>query len=252
MTSTGTQAVDRAARLLTCVVEADAPISFTELCEASGLARSTTSRLLAALEANSLLQRDEDGAYSSGSLFALYAARHDPWSQLTRLAQPVLERLRDETGETANLAAPRGNAVVQIAQADSRFVLGARDWTQVTVPAHLSATGKVLYAFERLPVPAGLLDQPTRRAVGTGAALRRQLADIRRRGYATTCEELEVGLNAAAAPVHGSRGAVIAAIGVSGPSARLRDLDAVGRLVRTYGNELSQLVRRHTRTEGVA
>lgn len=252
MTSTGTQAVDRAARLLTRVVESDAPISFTELCEASGLARSTTSRLLAALEANALLQRDEDGAYSSGSLFALYAARHDPWSQLTRLAQPILEQLRDETGETANLAAPRGGAVMQLAQADSRFVLGARDWTHVTVPAHLSATGKVLYAFERLPVPAGPLDKPTRRAVGTGAALRRELADILRRGYATTCEELEVGLNAAAAPVHGAAGAVIAAIGVSGPSARLRDLDAVGRQVRSYGNELSQLLRRHTRTEGVA
>src|SRR5579875_2961769 len=86
MTTTGAQAVDRAARLLTCVVESDVPISFTELCEASGLARSTTSRLLAALEANELLQRDEDGAYSSGSLFALYAARHDPWSQLVRVA----------------------------------------------------------------------------------------------------------------------------------------------------------------------
>jgi IclR family acetate operon transcriptional repressor len=252
VTSTGTQAVDRAARLLTCVVEADGPISFTELCEASGLARSTTSRLLAALEANSLLQRDEDGAYLSGPLFALYAARHDSWSQLTRLARPVLERLRDETGETANLAAARGDAVVQVAQADSRYVLGARDWTQVTVPAHLSATGKVLLAHERLPAPTGRLEKPTRRSLGTGASLQRQLAVIRRRGYAITCEELEVGLNAVAAPVFGSAGAVVAAVGVSGPSARLRDLDTAGRLVRTYGDELSQLLRRRTRTEGVA
>lgn len=252
MTSTGTQAVDRAARLLTCVVESDAPISFTELCEASGLARSTTSRLLAALEANALLQRDEDGAFSSGALFALYAARHDPWSQLVRVARPVLERLRDETGETANLAAPRGDAVVQIAQVDSRYVLGARDWTQVTVPAHLSATGKVLYAYDRLVAPNGRLEKPTRRSVGTGATLRRQLAGIRRRGYATTCEELEIGLNAVAAPVYGSAGTVIAALGVSGPSARLRDLDAVGRLVSTYADELSQQLRRHRTTEGVA
>jgi DNA-binding IclR family transcriptional regulator len=222
------------------------------LCEASGLARSTTSRLLAALEANALLQRDEDGAYSSGSLFALYAARHDPWSGLVRLARPVLERLRDETGETANLAAPRGDAVVQIAQVDSRYVLGARDWTQVTVPGHLSATGKVLYAYDRLTAPTGRLEKPTRRSLGTGAGLRRQLGEIRRRGYATTYEELEIGLNAVAAPVFGAAGAVIAAIGVSGPSARLRDLDAVGRLVSTYGNELSQLLRRHRITEGVA
>jgi DNA-binding IclR family transcriptional regulator len=252
MTSTGAQAVDRAARLLTCVVEADAPISFTELCEASGLARSTTSRLLAALESNALLQRDDDGGYSSGSLFAIYAARHDPWSQLVRAAHPLLERLRDDTGETANLAAPRGETVVQIAQVDSHYVLGARDWTQVTVPAHVSATGKVLYAYDRLMVPNGPLEKPTRRAVGTSKALQRQLAEIRRRGYATTSEELEIGLNAVAAPVHGPGGAVIAAVGVSGPSARLRDLDAAGRLVSSCGDELSQLLRSRIRTEGVA
>lgn len=251
--ATGAQAVDRAAQLLTLVVQADEPISFTELCEDSGLARSTTSRLLAALEHNHLLERDAVGAYRCGALFALYAARHDPWSQVVRLAGPAMQALGDETGETVNLAIPRGETVVQIAQVDSTYMLGSRDWMQVTVPAHCSALGKVLYAYDGLAVPADALEQLTPHSLATADALRREITTIRRLGYATTREELEIGLDAVAAPVQGARGDVIAALGVSGPSARLRDsLDELGPLLIKHAESVSQLLRRRIRTKGVA
>lgn len=251
--ASGTQAIDRAAHLLGLVVRADEPISFTSLAEASGLARSTTSRLLAALEANHLLERDPDGAYLSGPLFALYAARHDPWSQVARLADPILQKIGAETGETVNLAVPRGETVVQVAQVNATYMLGARDWMHVTVPPHCSALGKVLYAFDCLQLPDGPLEHPTARSLATSAALRSDLATIRRRGYATTREELEIGLDAVAAPVHGRDGDVIAALGVSGPSARLRNqLHEVGRLLRDHSSSLSQVLRRRIPKEGVA
>jgi DNA-binding IclR family transcriptional regulator len=80
-----------------------------------------------------------------------------------------------------------------------------------------------------------------------------QVATIRRVGYAVTREELEIGLDAAAAPVYGSNGDVIAALGVSGPSTRMRDnLDELGPLLRKHGDALSQLLRRRNRTKGVA
>lgn len=253
MSSNGTQAVDRAAQLLAIVVQADEPISFTELAGETGLARSTTSRLLAALESNHLLERDGDGAYISGPLFALYAARHDPWSQVVRLAEPIMQRIGADTGETVNLAAPRGDTVVQIAQVNASYMLGSRDWMQVTVPPHCSALGKVLYAFDCLAVPEGDLDQLTDRSLATSAALHTDIASTRRRGYATTREELEIGLDAVAAPVHGRDGNVIAALGVSGPSARMgSQLDEIGRLLREHGSSLSQLLRRGMHKEGVA
>jgi DNA-binding IclR family transcriptional regulator len=253
MSNGGTQAVDRAAQLLTRVVEADRPVSFTALFAESGLSRSTTSRLLAALEANHLVERDATGAYSSGALFALYAARHDPWSQVARLAEPILRSVSAETSETVNLGIPRGETVVQIAQVDSTYVLGARDWLRITVPAHCSALGKVLYAFGALPMPRGRLEQLTPHSLGTAEALERDVAEIRRRGYALTREELEIGLNAAAVPVRGSDGEVIAALGVSGPSARLgTNLDEVGTLLMKHGDDLSHLLRRRTSTRSVA
>ena len=82
----GTQAVDRAAALLTYVVEADHPVTFAEAIEAAGLARSTTSRLLSALERTQLLERSSTGEYVGGPLFVRYAARHDRNKQLAKLA----------------------------------------------------------------------------------------------------------------------------------------------------------------------
>lgn len=253
MSSNGAQAIDRAAQLLTLVVQADRPISFTELVEDSRLARSTTSRLLGALESNQLLERDAVGAYRSGALFALYAARHDPGSEMARVADPVLREVGAATGETVNLAIPRGRAVVHIAQVDSTYLLGARDWRQISVPPHSSALGKVLYAFGALAMPSGELEQLTPNSLGTAEALARQIVTIRRHGYAVAREELEVGLDAVAAPVRGPDGDVLAAIGVSGPSARLgENLDEIGQLLLERGRSLTQLLRPRIRTKGVA
>lgn len=253
MSTTGAQSVERAAQLLTLVVQADEPISFTELVDDSGLARSTTSRLLAALEANHLLERDAGGAYRCGALFALYAARHDPWSQIARLADPVLRAIGVETGETVNLGVARGDAVVQIAQVDSTYMLGSRDWMQVNVPPHCSALGKVLYAYDCLPEPHGALEQLTPHSLATAESLHRQIVSIRANGYATTREELEIGLAAVAVPVRGVDGRAVAALGVSGPSARLGSkLDLVGRHLIRHGESLSQILHPRIRTRGVA
>ena len=244
--TTGTQAVDRACLLVSLVVRADAPLTFTELTETAGLARSTTSRLLAALERTELLQRDASGAYVAGSLFALHAARHDPWQEMARVAHPFLERLRDSTGETAHLGVAQGSAVVHVAQVDSAYLLATRDWTELQVPEHCSSLGKVLYAHGRLPLPARPLERPTERSVGDLAQLERDLAEVRRRGYAATVDELEIGLTAVAVPVRGRDGEVVAALGVSGPTARLAErVDQVARRLLDEGDALSALLRRH-------
>jgi DNA-binding IclR family transcriptional regulator len=255
MSQPGTQAVDRAAALIDLVVRAGEPLSFTELTDETGLARSTTSRLLAALERTELVERDDSGAYVAGPLFALHAALHDPWPQVSRLARPMLERVGARTGENVHLGVVRGADVVHVAQVESTYLLSARDWNQVDVPAHCSSLGKVLYAYDCLALPAGPLERRTDATVTTRDALAKQLSAIRRKGYAVTMDELELGLTAIAAPVSGRDG-VIAAVGVSGPTARLQDrVDHIGRLLIEQTDELSRLLRRtsaHSKKEGAA
>jgi IclR family acetate operon transcriptional repressor len=248
--SGGTQAVDRAAALLTLVVEADAAVTFGELTEACGLARSTTSRLLAALERTRLVERVGTGEYIGGPLFALYAARHDRNAELARLARPMLGTIGEETGETVHLAVANGGRVAHIAQVDSTFLLGARDWTDVEVPPHCSALGKVLLAWQVLDLPEGPLEQVTEHTVSTVDALEEHLELTRARGFAVTEDELEIGLSGVAAPVFGPEATVVATVGISGPTARLEDrVDHVGRLLMEQTEALSALLRHGNRPE---
>jgi DNA-binding IclR family transcriptional regulator len=145
-----------------------------------------------------------------------------------------------------HLGIARGASVVHIGQVESTFLLSARDWNQVDVPAHCSALGKVLYAYEVLPVPPGRLERRTDRTVTTREALNAELATIRDLGYAVTQDELETGLSAIAAPVRGKEG-VMCAIGVSGPTARLQDrVGPIGRLLVKQSDALSNLLGRPT------
>jgi len=239
----GTRALDRATDLVAAVVGADSPLSFTHLQESSGLAKSTASRILAALERSGLLERDADGSYVAGQLFWLYAARHDPWEELVRLARPTMELISDTTLEAVHLSVVRGDRVTQVAQVNSQFLLGTRDWTAIDVPAHSSALGKVFYAWDVLPIPGRALERLTDATLTDPDALRQDAQLTRHRGWAVTHDELEVGLTGVAVPVLGPRGQVVASLGISGPTPRLADrLDELGHQLSDHAARLSRLL----------
>jgi IclR family transcriptional regulator, acetate operon repressor len=226
----GTQAVDRAARLLAEVVHSADPMTFTGLSAATGLAKSTTSRLLLALERNGLVRRDDHGRFLPGEMFVSFAWRGGAEAGLVAVAQPFLERLGKATGETINLGVASNGMVEQIAQVDSTFLIGGTNWIGMSVPLHCSALGKVLLAFGAAQLPAqlpggqlppGPLERRTDKTVTSETVLRAELATVRTRGYAVTDEELEPGLIAVAAPIRGYDGAVVAALSVSGPTNRM-------------------------------
>lgn len=251
MATTGTQSVDRAAALVSLVVRSRRAPTAAELAAQTGFAKSTTSRLLVALERGGVLQRCEDGAWAPGRLFAAHAATADGDAQLARSAAPVMDRLGELTRETVHLAVARGDRVEHIAQVESTYLVSSRDWVGVGVPAHCSALGKVLHAHGGLPVPEEPLERPTSASLASFSAVENQFPLIRSRGYAVTVDELEVGLTGIAAPVH-VEGTVIAALGVSGPTARLgTQLAATGRTVSHQAQALSRLLD-HDRKEGAA
>jgi IclR family acetate operon transcriptional repressor len=104
-----------------------------------------------------------------------------------------------------------------------------------------------------IDLPARELERLTPATITDPAVLRRQLQRDARRGYSSTVDELEIGLTGVGAPVRGSGDEVVAALGISGPSPRLVDRrDEVGRLLIDRAEQLSALLRRRTRKEGVA
>jgi IclR family acetate operon transcriptional repressor len=236
----GTQAVDRAARLLSEVVHAPDPVTFTELAEITGLAKSTTSRLLLALERNHLVRRDDHGRFLPGEMFVSFAWRGGADTSLVAVAQPFLDRLGRATGETINLGVAAGRVVDQIAQVDCTYLIGGTNWVGRPVPLHASGLGKVLLAFGAAKLPPGELEKCTARTITSQAALRAELAAVRARGYAVTDEELEAGLVAIAAPVFRYDGAVVAAMSVSAPVSRMTR-DVAAKAVRHCVDEAAGL-----------
>lgn len=221
-TRTGTQAIDRAAELLVRVVESDDAPSVGELAEASGLPKSTTSRLLSALERQGLLQRDSQRAsLLPGPVLLRYARRERTDPDLIELSADALDRLAAASGETVNLAVATPGGVEQLDQRDSRHYVGSTNWVGRRVPLHATSGGKLFLAYRTVGLPPGPLEAITEATIVSRSALEADLAETRVRGYATTMDELEPGLWAVAAPVFGVDGSAIAALTISGPTVRL-------------------------------
>ncbi|MCY7303317.1 MAG: IclR family transcriptional regulator [Thermoleophilia bacterium] len=239
---TGTQSMERGAQLLVHVVEEDEAPTVGELAQLAGLPKSTTSRLVGALERQGLVQRDPArGAIKPGPVLLRYARKETSGLDLVELAAGALERLARASGETVNLGVATSTAVEMLDQRDSRHILGSTNWVGQRVPHHGSVIGKVFLAGGALPIPDGPLEPLAPRTITDPAELRRDLERTRARGYATAIDELEPGLWAVAAPVRDAGGTVIAALSISGPTVRLHDglLDELGRLARDEASTLS-------------
>jgi DNA-binding IclR family transcriptional regulator len=220
--SHGTAAVDRGADLLLRVLESERPVALTELASATGIPKSTVSRLVSALERRGLIEQDgQRGRLRPGPAILRVAERGMLQRNIVELAGPYLEVLSQSSGETINLAVPAPMGVEHVVQIDSLHFLGVGQWLGRSVDFHSTANGKVFLAFGRAPVPDHAPAPHTPHTIVDPSRLEAELEQVRRAGYATAVDELEVGLAAMAAPVRGARGDVIAALSISGPTLRM-------------------------------
>jgi DNA-binding IclR family transcriptional regulator len=233
------QSADRALAILGAFSPARPLLRVSELAAELGLHKSTVSRLLAILQARGLVRRDGD-RFAPGPELARLGVLAVESLPVAQAAREPLGKLAEETGETVNLAVRRGDEAVNLLQVQTAHMVGMTDWTGRGAPLHATANGKVLLAFADGPTPAKL-PALTEQTVTDRNALRAELERVRREGYATAVEELEVGLNAVAAPVFDATGACVAAVSVSGPAFRIQAqaLHAVAPRCRGAAAEIS-------------
>ncbi|WP_106125594.1 IclR family transcriptional regulator [Pseudosporangium ferrugineum] len=219
------QSVDRAVTVLEILARrGDAGV--TEIAAELGVHKSTASRLVGALEARGLVEQlSGRGKYRLGlgmvRLAGAAAARID----LPGAAGHVCARVAGELGETVNVAVLDDDQTVNVCQALGPSAVNSYNWVGRRTPSHATSSGKVLLAYApaevRRAALAGPLTAYTPRTITDPGVLARQLSEAERAGWASTVEELEIGLHAVAAPVRGAGGRVVAAISVAGPSYRL-------------------------------
>ena len=220
-----TKSLGRAVELLGAVAARPDGSSAAALARATGLPRSTVTRTLRTLADAGFVERP--GAWVLGYELVRLARAADPYRALVEGARGVLERLRDETGESALLAVICGRPGIEIVlQLDPDRHVGVASWVGVDVPLHASAAGKLALAeLTTAELEAWLADHPltpfTRSTVTDPLTLERELERSRRRGWAELVDELEDGHASLAVAVRSSDDTFLAAVGISGPTFRL-------------------------------
>ena len=146
--------------------------------------------------------------------------------RLAHVAQPILDRARDELGESVSLAVLKGDRSYFIARAEAEHIVSTGVRVRAYLPAYCSATGRVL--LSGLP-EADLADRlkqadrpkRTARTLTSTAAIAAEIRETAKRGFAVSDEELELGLRSLAVPVYGKDRRILAALSVSAFSARV-------------------------------
>jgi DNA-binding IclR family transcriptional regulator len=219
------QSVDRALLVME-ILATLGQAGVTEIAAELGVHKSTVSRLISVLEARGYVEQLSDrGKYRLGFAIARLARSTSAQLDLVKQSQAAVDALAVESGETTNLAVLDGDRIVNVAEAIGAAGIALHTWIGQSCPAHATSSGKVLLAGltgselrERL---GARLESFTEGTVTARSALETELEVVRQRGWASVTEELEVGLNAVAAPVYDADANVVAALSVSGPSYRL-------------------------------
>ena len=211
-TVTGVGVLDKATGVLRAV--ADRPCSLQGLQAATGLPRATAHRLAVALEAHGLLRRDDEGRFDLGPELAALGRVASERFPLAGLAGPVLEALRDDTGESVQLFVREGAHRRCVVSLQSPHALRWIVPEGVLFPLDLGSAGRVLTSARE--------------------------SDL----WVQSVEEREAGVASVSAAVVGAGGSVVAAVSVSGPIERLtRDPGArFGRRVAIAAADIARLM----------
>jgi IclR family transcriptional regulator, acetate operon repressor len=242
------QSLRRALSIMKMIAAAGDGATLTEIARATSLALSTAHRLLTTLQQDRFAQFVSDGgrwrigvdAFTVGSAFM--GVR-----DIAKGARPLLRRLMEESGETANLAILSDDMAVYVEQVESRQTMRAICKPGGRAVLHSTSLGKSMLAAMRPDEVNRILASKgmtrfTRKTIDTPAGMAIHLNEVRAAGYAIDDEEYSPGMRCVAAAVLNEHSEPIGAISISGPAIRVERerLAKLGSLVRSVAGELTR------------
>ncbi|MDR7419731.1 MAG: IclR family transcriptional regulator [Armatimonadota bacterium] len=241
------QSVERVIGLLGALGLAGRPLSARELAAEVRLPRPTVYRLMHTLSSHGLVLPTAEGFVIGPRILTLAAQRLEQ-IELRAVGRRWLRDLRDRTGETVHLAVLEQGQVVYVDKVESPGPLRMASAVGKIVPAHCTALGKAMLAYEPHDTVRRALDMHgmPRRTPNTITDLRRlfdDLAVVRARGFAIDNVENEDGIRCVAAAIFDHEGRVSGAVSVSGAASSVtldrarRDL---GPRVRRVAQQISR------------
>ena len=220
------QVIDRAVAILEAISREDG-LPLTAIASRAGVAPSTAHRILTSLEANGLITMRAEGklwfvgvrAFQIGNGFLRNR-------KIVEMGRPIMRALMEETGETINLAIEDAGDVVYISQAECHNAIRAFHRPGTRGPMHASGMGKAILsgwseAAVRRVLMRKSMERFTERTIVDATAFIEALREVRERGWSIDDEERTFGMRCVAAPIFNEIGEIVAAVSISGPTARL-------------------------------
>src|SRR5690625_4145976 len=223
------QVLERATRLLDALAREDEPMPLKDLAQATGLHTSTTHRILNDLVIGRYVERVDSGLYRLGMRLLELGSLVKVRLNVRTVALEYMRELHKVTGQTVNLALRQGDEIVYVERAWNEYsgmqvvrAIGGR------APLHLTSTGKLYLSVcsarqvRAYAMRTGLAGA-NRNSITQTDALDKELALVRRLGYARDNEELELGVRCLAAGIYDDSGTLQAGLSISAPADRLRE-----------------------------
>ena len=231
------KSLQKALRILFHFGDSGPELGLTQIASGLSLNKTTVYRLLAAMEKFDLIERNPvTERYRLGLKLHELGTKAVASRTLRSEARRFLEEMSRRSNEAVSLAVPSPGGVLCLDRVDSpHTIITVRTTVGARFPAHCTAIGKAVLAYlpedrvEQVLLSDGLV-RFTPFTLTRVSDLKKNLREIRERGYAVDNQELERGLNGVAAPVLAQDARIVAAVGLAGPTSRFR------------GNELAQKI----------
>jgi len=229
----------RALVILETLSEHDGGLTLTELAHLGKLPTSTTHRLLTTLENRRFVRFNRSSnLWSIGVQSFVVGNAFARSRNFVPLAKIFMRHLMDQAGETVNLATQDQDEIVYLAQVECREMMRAFVRPGARAPMQCSAVGKALLAA----MPAPELARLTQTRQGAGGdkpsiytpEFLKSLEEVRQAGFAMDDEEQSVGMRCVASVIYDENGGPLAAVSISGPTARITDerIPSLGEMVK--------------------
>ena len=232
------------------VAKAGVPVAPSTLCELVGLPKPTVHRLLHTAETEGFLQRSLDGrSYGPGNRMRKLSTNTLSSQRIRTERLRVMRDLASEVGETCNLAAPGRDGMVYLDRVETHWPLRIQLPIGTQVPFHSTASGKMYLStlsnsvLDRL-LSSVELERRTEQTLVDPAALKRELAETKTRGFSVDNEEFMDGMTAVAVAIRDDRGRLMTTLSIHAPKQRHDVESLITQLpkIRDAATRLEQIV----------
>lgn len=234
-----------ALRILKAFGPGEHALGVTELARRLGIAKSTAHRLLGTLAAEGFVRKVDHSRYALGLALWELGSRMVSGLELREVAHPILQELRDATGETVHLAILDGAEVVYLDRMESQAGLTLFRRIGFRMPAHATSSGKAILAFSPPEVVEQVFEAGMKKLAPRTITTRKQflatLDRIRADGYVVSIEESEQAASSVGAPIFDHR-QIVGAISVAGPSQRFPE-ETIAKIARLVVNASRRISR---------